>query len=544
MGVPVALGAFEQIALVLVVCAAMGALALLLRQPLILGLIAAGIIVGPGVTGLVVAGEEIELLAEIGIALLLFVVGLKLDVRIVRALGPVALAAGLGQIALTFALAWLVAAPFGLDRTALAYLAMAMTFSSTIIVIKLLTDQRTLDQLHGRLALGVLIVQDVMVVVAMLAITAAGDLASGSLGATLAGVALRGLGLVAVTVAVSRLVAARLLDLVARSSELLVLTGIAWAVSLAGASVLLGFSAEVGAFLAGMALAATPYREAISGRLVTLRDFLLLFFFIKLGAEFALDRLAADLPLVLALSALVVVGKPLLVTGLLGLLRYPAKVALRAGITLGQISEFSLILAALGVASGQLDGEVAAIVTGVALVSISVSSQTILRADAIVARLAPRLARLLPEPSRTGPGLEDEPPAPDYVVVGLGRFGSTVVEGLVARGDRVLGVDFDPRNRVMDRFGVPVLFGDAEDPSLVDRIPLAGVRWVVSTVRDRDVSLALLSALREAGFTGRVAVAAEDPADCARLEAAGATITVQPLHVAAGPLMDAIHDAG
>lgn len=537
------LGVFEQVALVLAVCVAAGTIALFLRQPLIVGLIAAGIVIGPGVTGLVVAGEEIELLAEIGIALLLFVVGLKLDVRIVRALGPVALAAGLGQVALTFGLAWLVAAPFGLDRTEAAYLAMAMTFSSTIIVIKLLTDLRTLDRLHGRLALGVLIVQDLVVVVAMIAITAVGDLGEGSIALELGAVLLRGVALVIATVIVSRLVAARVLELVARSSELLVLTGIAWAVSLAAISVLLGFSAEVGAFLAGMALAATPYREAISGRLITLRDFLLVFFFIRLGATVDLDRIGDRLGLIAALTVVVLVGKPLIVTAMLGLLRYPIATSLRAGITLGQVSEFSLILAALGIANGQIGDDVAAIITGVALVTIAVSTQSIQRGDLLVRRLAPLVARL--ERGATGRAVDlgDGAAPPDHVVVGLGRLGSTVVAELAARGDRVLGVDFDPRNRVTEEHGVPVVYGDAEDPALVHRLPLDDVRWVISTVRDRDVSLALLSALREVGFRGRVAVAAEDPTDCARLREAGAAVTIQPLHVAAGPFIAAIHAA-
>ncbi|MEY3020179.1 MAG: hypothetical protein RLZZ272_1163 [Actinomycetota bacterium] len=537
------LGLFEQVALVLAVCVAAGVLALLLRQQLIVGLIVAGIVVGPGVTGLVVAGEEVELLAELGIALLLFVVGLKLDVRIVRRLGPVALAAGIGQIVLTFSLTWVVLLPFGLDANSIAYLAMAMTFSSTIIVIKLLTDLRTLDRLDGRLALGILIVQDLMVVLAMIAITASGDLGEGSVATQLAVVVARGLVLLAATVIVSRLVTTRALDVVARSPELLVLTAIAWAVSLGAGSVLLGFSAEVGAFLAGVALAATPYREAISGRLVTLRDFLLVFFFIQLGADVELDRIGSRLGVLAVLTLVVLIGKPLIVTAVLALLRYPLTTSLRAGVTLGQVSEFSLILAALGVSSGQIGGEVAAIVTGVALLTIAISTQTIQRSDRLVARTAPLLHALERRSLRRGTDADDEATEPDHVVVGLGRLGSTLAEELVARGDRVLGVDFDPRNRVTERLGLPVVFGDAEDPTLVERLPLERVRWVISTVRDRDVSLALLSALREAGFRGRVAVAAEDPADCERLRAAGAAVTIQPLHVAAGPFIAAIHAA-
>jgi len=534
------LGTFEQVAAVLVVCVVAGALAVVLRQPLILGLIAGGIAVGPSALGLIGASEEVELLAQIGIALLLFVVGLKLDVRVVRRLGPIALSVGLGQIALTFTLGLLVALGLGLSAAPAIYLAMALTFSSTIIVIKVLTDQRMLDQLHGQISLGVLVVQDIMVVVAMIAITAFGA-TDVSLVLQIGSVLARGAALVAITIIVSRLVATRVLEVVARQAELLVLTAIAWAIALAAVSVLLGFSAEVGAFLAGMALAATPYREAISGRLSTVRDFLLVFFFIELGTDIDIGRLDESIVAVIVLSLVVLVGKPVIVAALLGLHRYRRSVSIRSALTLAQISEFSLILAALGVTQGHIGPDIAAVITAIALLTIAVSTQAMQHLDTLTARLTPLLGAF----ERRDP-LADHSPSgglgsPDYLVIGLGRFGSTVVEELIARGDGVIGVDFDPRIDVADRLGIPVVFGDAEDPTLVERLPLDATRWVISTVRGLEVNLALLSALRSEGYAGRVAVAAEDAAHCEVLREAGADVTVQPLHVAAGPLMDAIH---
>lgn len=535
------LGGFEQVAAILVVCVLAAVLAMLLRQPVLVGLLVAGAVLGPGVLGLVEITEPIELLAEIGIALLLFTVGLKLDVRIVSRLGPVALAVGLAQVALTAALGVAVLLPLGVGRTEAIWLGLALAFSSTVVVVKLLGDRRELDTLPGRLSLGILVVQDVVVVVAMVVLTAAAAGGGAPVG-ELVGIALRGVALIAVAVVVARLLATPALHLLGRQAELLVLGSIAWAVTMGSVSVLLGFSAEVGAFLAGMVLAATPYREAVSGRLTPLRDFLLLFFFIEVGARVDPDLLGSALGPAVALSLAALLGKPVIVAVLLGFAGYRRKVAIATGLALAQVSEFSLILVALGVGLGVLEDAAAALTTVVALVTIAVSTQLIERTPWLVDALGPvtrRLERRTPRPDDE----DDGGPSPEVVVVGLGRFGSTVVEELLARGTRVLGVDFDPRAVVADRLGIPVVYGDGDDPTLAEHLPLDGARWVVSTVRSRDVNMTLVTALRRAGYAGGIAVASEDPADCAALTAVGADVTVQPLHVAAGPLLERIGDA-
>lgn len=530
------IGAFEQLAAILVVSALAALLAVLLRQPILLGLLIAGIALGPGVLGLVRIDESIALLAEVGIALLLFLVGLKLDVRIVARLGPVALVVGLAQIVLTFLLGLGIAAAFGRTGIAAVYLGLALTFSSTVVVVKLLTDVRMIDRLHGRLAVGILVIQDIVVVLAMIALTAtAGDgaIAIGEF----VGVLMRGVVLVLASLVLGRFVATPTMHLLGRQAELLVLGAIAWAVSFGALSTILGFSAEVGAFLAGMTLASTPYREAISGRLTPLRDFLLLFFFIEIGAGIDPASLRAGLPIALTLSAAALVAKPIIVTGLLSLAGHRQKVSLATGITLAQISEFSLILVALGVAQGSVGSDIAGIVTTTALITIAVSSQMIARTERLVDRLSSRLPRLERRVADHAT-FEDGPPLrPDVIVVGLGRFGSTVVEELLDRGEHVVGVDFDPRAVAEGRLGIPILYGDADDPSLGEHLPLEGSRWVVSTLRSLEANLTLVRSLHLNGYPGAIAVASEDPADCERLRAAGADVTIQPLHVAAAPLV-------
>jgi Kef-type K+ transport system membrane component KefB len=530
--------AFHEIAALLVIAAAAGALAMRLRQPLIVAFIAVGILAGPAALGLVTATEEIELLAELGIALLLFVVGLRLDVRLIRATGPVALAAGGGQIAFTAVVGLGLALALGLDTATALYVALALTFSSTIIVVKLLSDRREIDELHGRIAVGVLIVQDLVVVVALIALTAAGAGEGGSVLAEGLFVLLKGILLLAGLWLLTRHALTPALHRLAHTPELLVLSAIAWGVGLAAGGDALGFSQEVGAFLGGVTLASTPYRDAIAGRLVPLRDFLLLFFFLDLGMGLDLDGLDDHLAAAAVLSAFVLVGKPLIVMAIMGAMGYRRRVGFLTGVTLSQISEFSLILGALGVSLGHIGDDGLALITAVGLITISVSTYAIIWADRLFAWAGPALGVF--ERRRevfAGEDAQEHGDPVDVVVLGLGRYGARIAGTLARRGHRVLGVDFDPRAvQGWRALGHPAAYGDVEDPELPGSLPLADVRWVVSTVPRREAGLALLHALAHHGYQGRVAVTTHREADVAELRARGADAVLSPY-------ADAVRDA-
>jgi Kef-type K+ transport system membrane component KefB len=537
-------GVFEDVATVLTVCVAAGALATLLRQPLVVGFLAAGIVVGPSVLGLVTPSSEVELLATIGISLLLFVVGLKLDVRLLRRLGAVATATGVGQVVFTSLLGYALARALGYEAMTALYIAVALTFSSTIIVVKLLADKRELTHLYGRIAVGFLIVQDLIVVAAMIVVTAIGDVDLDAGIATVVpqalGVVARGLALLLVAFGVARFVAPRLTRLFDRQAELLVLGAVTWAVVLAAVSVAMGFNAEVGAFLAGMSLATTAYRDAVAGRLATLRDFLLVFFFIELGTRVELATVADQLGSVLVLSLFVLLGNPLVVMSIMGAFGYRRRVSFKAGLTVAQISEFSLLLVALGIAQGHIDNDALSLVAVVGLVTFAASTYLISGADRLFAHLSGPLRVF--ERSRPGTGLEelDARPRPEFIVIGTGRLGSTLLEELLERGDRALGVDFDPRGVKRTNWRLPVIYGDADDPDLPEQLPLEATRWVIVTVRNPDAVEHLLRSLRWHGYTGAVAAVSDDPVDCERLRAAGVDVTIRPLSVAARPFVASI----
>jgi Trk K+ transport system NAD-binding subunit len=354
---------------------------------------------------------------------------------------------------------------------------------------------------------------------------------------------LKGLGLLGVVAALSFRGLPALATRLARSPELLVLGGIAWAVALAAVGETLGLSKEVGAFLAGASLASTPYREAIGSRLVTLRDFLLLFFFIDLGARLDLSLVGASLGPALVLSLFVLLVKPIIVMGILGAMGYGKRTGFLVGVTVAQISEFSLILSALGMSVGHIGPAAMSLATTVGLVTIALSTYLIVHSGRLYERLSPWLARFERRSRHREEG-SSTPAQADVVVFGLGRYGSGIVRHLLLRNRRVIGVDFDPEALARWRAeGLPVLYGDASDPELFAHLPLGRVKWVVGTAPDIETNRLLLRYLHERGFRGKIAVSSRtaDESDTLRLD--GADVLLRPYADAAEQAVDAITTA-
>ncbi|HVL76968.1 MAG TPA: cation:proton antiporter family protein [Noviherbaspirillum sp.] len=509
---------YYQFALLLLAATVVGALALRLRQPLIVAFIIVGIGLGPSGLDLVTAHEEVNLLAQIGVTVLLFVVGLKLDLHMVRNVGPVALATGLGQLLFTIVIGFGITIALGMPALTALYVAVALTFSSTIIIVKLLSDKREVDALHGRIAVGFLIVQDIAVVVAMLLLGSAqaGEGTDASALWILAlTVALKIAAAIALVALLMRYVLPRLLRLLAQSQDLLLIFAVAWGTVLAASGDMFGFSKEVGAFLAGFSLASTPYREAIASRLSGLRDFLLLFFFIDMGSHLDLRILGDQMGAAIILSLFVLIGNPLIVMAIMGYMGYRKRTGFLAGLTVAQISEFSIVFVAMGISLGHIAQQALGLVTLVGLVTITLSTYLILYSYPLYTRLAPYLGWFERKEPFREQAIErqhrDETPV-DVIVFGAGRFGRRLLHQLRARGYSVLGVDFDPDAvQSLRADGIPVHYGDAEDAELASTLPLAGARWVVSTLAEADANRLLMQVVRDNGFKGKTAIALRSP---------------------------------
>jgi Kef-type K+ transport system membrane component KefB/K+/H+ antiporter YhaU regulatory subunit KhtT len=507
--------------------------------------LAAGILAGPAGLGLIRSHQQIELLAQIGIALLLFIVGLKLDWHLIRTTGPVALATGLGQIIFTSIIGFVIAIALDMSLLTAAYVSVALTFSSTIIIVKLLSDKKEIDSLHGQIAIGFLIVQDIAAILALVGLTTFGSSAAEGKPAYVSTliIAAKGLGLLGIIALLMKYVLPYLTRRLAHSLELLTLFAIAWAVFLGAGSDLLGFSKEVGAFLAGVSLASTDYRDSIGARLTGLRDFLLLFFFIDLGARLDWSTVGAQVFAALIFSVFVLIGNPLIVLAIMGWMGYRRRTGFLAGLAVAQISEFSLIVAALGLSLGHITKETMGLITLVGVVTIFISTYMILYSGQLYHFLSgPLKVFEMRNPYREAAiDTHKEAAATDVILVGLGNYGSGLAEYLLRRDKAILGVDFDPGalDRWRDR-GLSVLYGDIADPEMHEQLPLDKTRWVISAVRSKEMNLALVQHLKKKGYDGKVVLTAVNQEEAIEYEKAGAHLVFRPFADAAEQAVDAL----
>jgi Kef-type K+ transport system membrane component KefB len=545
---------FGEFAALLVMAAGVGFLGLLLRQPLIVSFIAVGLFAGPSALDIVRSSDQIDFLSQLGIAVLLFLVGIKLDVKLIRSLGAVSLMTGLGQVLFTSAFGFVIGLVLGFNPVESLYIAVALTFSSTIIIVKLLSDKREIDSLHGQIALGFLIVQDLVVVLAMIVLSAIGIGASSSTDLSGAMLALgSGMALLVFVVVFINFLANPVTERLARAPELLVTFAIGQAAIFAAIGDFIGLGKELGGLLAGVSLASTPYRETIAARLAPLRDFLLLFFFIALGAKLDLAHLGTHAPASAILSIFVLVGNPLIVLVIMGAMGFRKRTGFLAGLTVAQISEFSLIFVAMGVSLGHVEADVLGLVTLVGLITIAVSTYMITYSHQLYAICEPLLASFEWRGSSREPtdGTEGQSEQYDVILFGLGRFGTSIAMRLKQKGERVLGVDFDPRVvRRLRSLGLYVAYGDATDPEFVAGLPLDKASWVVSTLPVHPTGLShedprrtILQSILGTTFSGRIAMTSHNEADSRSLLASGAHLVLEPFQDAADRAVELLSGA-
>jgi Kef-type K+ transport system membrane component KefB len=549
------LSPFYELTSLLVLAATVGFLGLLLRQPMIVSFIAAGILAGPSALGIVQAGDNIKLLAELGVAVLLFLVGLKLDLNLIRTLGVVSLATGLGQVLFTSIVGFAIGMALGLDTVTSLYVAVALTFSSTIIIVKLLSDKREVDSLHGRIAVGFLIVQDLVVVLAMMALSAFGlgaQTADGN-GALMqiATVMMYGIAMLVLIGIFIRFLATPLMGRIARSPELMIIFAISWAALLAALGSYFGFSKELGGLLAGVSLASTPFRESIVARLSSLRDFLLLFFFIALGTQLDLSLLGAQIVPALIFSLFVLIGNPLIVMAIMGYMGYRKRTGFLAGLTVAQISEFSLIFIAMGLSLGHVSTDALGLVTLVGLITIALSVYMITYSHTLYRWLEPALSlfeRKVPYREEIFEQQQNTEQPYDVILFGIGRFGAAIADHLRKDNFRVLAIDFNPDEvRAWQRRGFDAVYGDACDQDFIASLPLENDKWVIAAMPQHDLGLthedprlALIAGLKTRNFSGKIAVSTHHPRDVAALKKKGADLVLLPFYDASEKAVEKI----
>ena len=483
--------AFTQLGLVIVIAAVISGLMRILKQPLIIGYIIAGIIVGPLLFNITGETEITSTFAELGIAFLLFIVGLHLNPSVIKRLGKVSFVTGMGQVVFTSIVTFLIAYfGFGFDAVVSLYIGVAFTLSSTIIIMKLLSDKNDLETLYGRITTGLLIVQDIVAVFALIVIS---SMASGGLQPEIfITTMMTGIILVVSLSVISRYILPGITEAFAQTSELLILFALAWCFAVSILFELFGFSVEIGALLAGITLAGLPYAYEISSRIKPLRDFFVILFFIILGAQMDFAYLSEFMVPALVFSLFIIIGNPLIFMALTGAMRFTKRNSFMAGATTGQISEFSLIMIALGVAVGHLQAPILAFATMVGLITMFVSSYIILHTNSIY----PKVSKYLNIFERRGKKLDykKHKGVYDIVLFGCDRMGFSLLNTVRKINQKVLIIDNNPEV-IMNLMKAEIAsrYGDIDDPELIDELRLKKVKMIISTVPDFEANMNLLA---------------------------------------------------
>lgn len=458
------------------------------RIPPILAYMIAGLVLGP-LTGVLRVSESLDLFAELGVALLLFVVGLELSFEKIRAFGSTAVVAGGVQVALTFALAAPLAGLLGFPTPAAVVAGLVAAFSSTAVVVKLLDRTGDMESVHGRLSIGILLVQDVLIVVVLTTLGGLGSGAETPAGSPLADLVLALFamgGLVVLGAAAGRWLLPGLVRWLSPTPEGLFIVGLTWAFGFILAAEALHLSVELGAFIAGVILAQLPQNDELRRRTHPLVDFFLAVFFVSLGARIDTGAMGATWPAALVMAVFVLTVKPLLTGIVLGMLGQTRGASFLTGLTLGQISEFAFILAGLAVTAGLVGPDFLGFVGLVGMITIGASSVLVPRGRALVGFLERTgLLRRLP-----GRAVVVEPSAHrlegHVVVVGMNTLGRLLVERFTELGERVLAVDTDPRK--LEGVATLTLAGDVTLASVFEEAGIPHAKLVASALQIEDVN--------------------------------------------------------
>lgn len=532
---------FSEVSVILVIATVVAGIAQLLKQPLILGYIITGLVVGP-IFHLIKSDDTAQLFSHIGITLLLFIVGLGLNPRVIRSVGKVALTGGLGQVALNWLLGFGLARLLNFSSVTAVYIGLALAFSSTIIVLKLLSDKKELGRLHGKIATGFLLVQDLVAAMALIVVSSLSR--DASVGSIVFGTLFKGSLFVAALFLVSIYVLPRLANFFAKSTEFLFLFAIGWGFGVAALCNALGFSVEIGALAAGVALAALPYSYEISSRMRPLRDFFIIIFFIVLGASMTLSNIAALLWPAIVLSLFVLVVNPLTVMIIMGLLGYTKKTSFMVGISIAQISEFSLVLAVLATQASHLSADIVTLITLVGIITITASAYGMHYADKLYALVQKYLSIFERKKLR-----EKVPRGSNFDVVLFGFKGGShnFLQAFKKLGKSYLVIDYNPET--IDQLtseGINCRYGDANDSEFLEELQFEKVQMVIINLTDYEANNLIVNSVRY--HNPRAVVIAttksDNTANALELYERGATYVMMPHYLGATRISSLIRRRG
>ena len=515
---------FLQISFIILIVLGVSIVMRILRQPLIIGYILSGILIGPFLFDALPDPGLLSTFSEFGIAFLLFIVGLHLSPKVIKDVGKISLITGIGQVLFTSLIGYFLALWLGFSRIEAIYISIALTFSSTIIIMKLLSDKDALEKLYGKISIGFLLVQDLIAILILLIVSSFSN--GGSFSSVFGTILLKSFLIFIILIPFSYFILPKFSSFFAKSQELLFLFAIAWGLGLSSLFFYIGFSIEVGALIAGVLLSMSPYNYEVSSKLRPLRDFFIISFFILLGSQMVFGDISKIITPAIVLSLFILVGNPIIVMILMGFFGYSKITGFMAGLTVAQISEFSLILIALGVRIGHLSNEVLSLVTIVGLFTIAGSTYMIMYAEKIYSKIHRHLSFFERKKIK-----EDsvEFKEYDYILFGENRIGFPIMEQFIKSNKKYVIVDFNPaRVKKLTAKRVHCIFGDVSNVEFLDNLHLDKSKLIVSTVSEKEVSLLLIERIRDRNKNAVIIVTASQASDALTLYKAGADYVILP----------------
>lgn len=539
---------FIQLAIILGLSSLLGYLIVRLKLPILIAYLLSGLVIATTAVFDARASEVLNFLPEIGIAFVLFLVGMELDLREIKSLGKPILIAGMMQILITTIVGSSVAQLLGFGITESWYLGVGLAFSSTILVIKLLLDKKDLSALYGKLAIGILLLEDLVAVVLLLILTVSTSILGLGLQQTapLLTLILKAALLFFLALVLGKFILPGVFRSVARHGELLFLTALAWCFIYVSFAIILGFSVVIGAFLAGITLASSPFHYQIQGRVKPLREFFVALFFVYLGTQVKFEELDKVYPLTLIFTGYTLFIKPTIFLLLLGIFGFRKHTMLQTALSLTHISEFSLILMVLGFRLGVVSQAALTTIALSCVLSMIIASVMITHSSIIYKKIRKIVGfferknyRHFLEQGKT----EGQLFQGHAVIIGGHRVGGEIVKFFKREKVSQIVLDFNPRIvQTLLGMHIPVVYGDMGDPDILDTLDLQDAKIVISTAPGSDDNKLLLEELKIRQISVPTIVRAQTEAEAVTLYKAGADYVIVPDLLAGDYLLNILKD--
>ncbi|MBS3149392.1 cation:proton antiporter [Candidatus Woesearchaeota archaeon] len=515
-----------NISIILLVATVIAVLAKLLKQPSILAYIITGIILGPLFLKITGPSETIKLFSEIGIAFLLFIVGLSLNFSTLKKTGKTSIIMGVFQIIITTIFGFLLSKALGFSNITSIYISLAITFSSTIIIIKLLSDKNEIDTLYGKILVGLLLVQDFVAIISLIFITSIGNENFNINSAVI--IFIKGLSFILLVFISSKYLLKKLFNIVSSSQELLFIASIAWCFLLSSIAYLLGLSLEIGAFLAGVSLTVIPFNHVILNKVKPLRDFFIVIFFVNLGIGMLLSSVSKIIIPALIISIFVIVGKFLILLIIMAIIGYKKRTNFLSSLAIVQISEFSLILINLGLRAGHLTQDIVTLITIVGLITITISSYLIINNDKLYILMSKYLS-IFERKKLKEERYKIENNKYDVILFGGHRTGYNIIKSLQNTKKKFLTIDFNPDViSNLKKLGIEAIYGDVSDIDFIEEILRTKPKIVISTIHNLEDNLEIMRLYKKYNKKGTVIVTTKDLVELKTLYEKGADFVILP----------------